>query len=73
MRGHLNVKLKSRVLLNAVTATVCAFPTVLNRCLIRIDFFVGERKNLQGESSGKAQTALHGKWGIGYYTLTSVA
>jgi len=36
-------------------------------------FSLEKRKKLQGEISGKPQTALHGKWGIGYYTLTAVA
>jgi len=73
MHGHLNVKAISCVLLNAITAAVCTFPTVLNCCLIKIDFSIGERKKLQEESSGKAQAAQHGKQGIGYYTLTAVA
>ena len=67
------VKLKSHIFLNGVTAAVCTFCTELNFCLFRIDFFVGERKKLQWQSSGKAQTATHGKEGIGYYTLTVVA
>jgi hypothetical protein len=45
---------------------------VLNCCLFTTDFFIGERKKLQGESSGKAQTALHGKHGIGFYILLTV-
>ena len=44
MHGHLNVTLKSHILLNAVTATVCTFPTVLNCCLVRIDVFIGKKE-----------------------------
>jgi hypothetical protein len=33
-------KLKSHILLSALTAGVCTFSTVLNCCLIRVDFIL---------------------------------
>jgi hypothetical protein len=67
------VKLKSHVLLNAVIVALCTFFHSVELLSLQNRFFVGERKKLQVESSGKAQTALCGKQGIGYYTLTAVA
>jgi hypothetical protein len=65
MHGHLNVTLKSHILLNAVIGIVCTFPTVLNCCPVRID--VGERKKLQGEISGKSANCP--AWQMGNWVL----